>query len=319
LIVKRFLRIYTFLFQSPSAFRILSAALLCFCGSVAWSQEPAIKPAYWILYERANAMMAQREFGQALQLYKEAVSSAGIFPEAELGIGDVFFEEGEFDLARDQYEKAYNLRNAFTVPETQYQVLYRLSDLYQSREMYSRMEDALLKVVADDKRFSDPGSDKLKSQIEKNYREKGIDHMLFLYQFSVPFAEAAHSRLGLFYYRSGRYGQSVQQLLYAVLYRAAELNGALHDMDVDYQFQTLSDMLAAVGSHKELASFVSTSGLFADLYYLAGSSYASGLPTHAVEIWKIIASSKIAGTYASLSARQLKAPWTERLIGPPRK
>jgi predicted negative regulator of RcsB-dependent stress response len=63
-------------------------------------------------------------------LYKDAIASSGIFPEAEIGIGDIFLEEGEFSLARDQYEKAYNSRNEFRIADTQCEVLYKLASLY---------------------------------------------------------------------------------------------------------------------------------------------------------------------------------------------
>ncbi len=299
--------------------KIVSRALIGLCFAVilvesSAAQSTAGKPADWILYERANAMAAQHEYGQALQLYKEAISSAGIFPEAEIGIGDVFFEEGEFTLAKDEYEKAYNLRNAFKITETQYEVLYKLASLYEAREMYKQMEDSLLKIVADDKRLSGASGERLRKQIDINYRDKGLDRTLFLYQFNVPFAADAHSKLGWFYYRSGRYDQAMHELLYAVIYRASEINASLREADIDYQFSTLADMLSAVGRDKALSAFVSSGGLIKDLYYLAGSSYQT-YPAHAVLIWKLISGTKLSGKYASLAARQLKAPWTEKLLG----
>jgi Tetratricopeptide repeat len=298
----------------PSMRRVLVVAILALSGSMLFAQVSEDRTRDWILYEKANAMIAQHEYGLALELYKEAISAAGIFPEAEIGIGDVLFEEGEFRLARDQYEKAYNLRNAFRVSSMQYDVLYKLADLFENQQMYKKMEDTLLKVVSDDKRFSAPESARLKDQIERNYLEKGIDRVLFLYQFNVPFATEAHSRLGWFYYRSGRYTQAVQQLLYALVYRAEEINAALHDTDVDYQFTTLAGMLEAVDASKRLSSYLADSNFFKDLYYLAGSSYVAGYPTHAVQVWKLIAASKMSGRYAALAARQLKKPWTESLL-----
>jgi hypothetical protein len=73
-------------------------------------------------------------------------------------------------------------------------------------------------------------------------------------------------------------------------------------------------MFLAVERDKALLAFVSAGGLIKDLYYLAGSSYQT-YPAHAVLIWKLIAGSKLSGKYASLAARQLKAPWTEKLLG----
>jgi len=295
--------------------QFIRIVFLLFCGSTVFAQTSINKSDEWILYERANALAAQHEYGQALQLYKEAISASGIFPEAEIGVGDIFFEEGEFDLAKAQYEKAYSLRNGFRISEMQYEVLYKLADLYEARTMYKPMEDALLKIASDDRRFAAPESSRLRGQIEKNYFEKGLDHVLFLYQFDVAFAAEAHSRLGWFYYRSGRYSQAVQELLYALIYRTTEIDSFLHDRDVDYQFKTLADMLASVEASKSLSAYVTGSSFFRDLYYLAGSSYAGGYPNHATDIWKIVAASRLSGKYADLSARQLRRPWTEKVIG----
>jgi hypothetical protein len=253
-----------------------------------------------------------------LQLYKEAISYTGIFPEAEIGIGDVFFEEGEFQLALDQYNKAYTLRNAFRISDSKYMVLYKLSDLYQSKDMYSEMEDTLIKIEADDQKFSGTDSSRLRTQIWKNYMTKGLDRTLFLYQFEVPFAQQAHSRLGWFYYRSGLYEHAAQELLFAVIYNAVEMNESLHDRDVDYQFSTLAEMISAIRSNKEISAFATTAGFLKDLYYLAGASYAAGYPERAVQLWKLISESKIEKTYSSLAARQLKSPWVEKVLGPGR-
>jgi tetratricopeptide (TPR) repeat protein len=297
---------------------LMAALAVLLCGGLASGQSANGGADDWILYERGNAMFAQREYGRALQLYAEALSTAGIFPEAEVGIGDVYFEEGEFRLAREQYEKAYSQKSAFRIADTQYEVLYKLADLYQNENMYNRMEDSLLKIVADDKQFSDPSSERLKNQIQKNYTTKGIDHTLFLYQFDAPFAQVAHSRLGLFYYRSGRYEQAILELLYSVIYNATQINAILHSRDFDYQFTTLADMLSAIKGKKELAQHVAGSSLFRDLYYLAGASYAAGFPAHATQIWKLVSASTIAGNYSDLAARQLKAPWVEKVLGPGR-
>ena len=297
---------------------LMAALVLVVPGSVFGQDKPPDQKAdqaNWILYERANAMAAQREFGQALQLYKEAISQGGRFPEAEVGIGDVYFEEGELDLARQQYEKAYNLRSAFNIADSKYDVLYKLGGLYESQEMFRLMEDSLAKIVTDDKKYGDPASAYLKAQVERNYLERGIDHTLLLYQISVPFAQQAHSKLGWFYYRTGRFTQAISHLLYSVVYVTKDIEDYLHDQDVEFGFSSLSDLMTMVDRDKRAASYVSGSSYFKDIYYLAGSSFAAGYPTHATLLWKLLAASRSSGQYAQLAARQLKAPWTERLLG----
>ena len=293
---------------------LVVVAVLSLPGSGFAQQQPN-QQANWILYERANAMAAQREYGQALQLYKEAISQGGIFPEAEVGIGDVYYEEGELNLARQQYEKAYNLRKAFNVADSQYIVLYKLARLFEGQESFRLMEDALLKVVADDTKYSDPANLYLRGQIEKNFLEKGIDHTLLLYQMSVPFAEQAHSKLGWFYYRTGRYAQAVSHLLYAVAYQSRDIEDYLREADVNFQYKSLADLMGSIDGDKRLPGYVAGTDFFKDLYYLAGAAYASGYPAHAVQLWRLLAATRSSGTYAQLSSRQLKSPWTEKLLG----
>ena len=269
----------------------------------------------WLLYEQGNASFARNEYGEALQQYKDAIGVAGIFPEAEMAIGDVYKAEGEFGLAQIQYEKAYNLNKAFYVASSRYDVLYKLARLFEDQELYKLMEDRLVTIVEDDKHFQETPNLQMRTQVERNYLEKGLDHVLLLYNFSDPFATDAHSKLGWFYYRTGRYSQAVSHLLYSTVNRVSQINGYLREADVDYQFSTLQDMLTAVQKSPDLKSFVSGGDLYKDLYYLAGSTYANGYPEHAVTLWRLIASFPEAGTYQGLSRKQIRTPSVEPLIG----
>jgi tetratricopeptide (TPR) repeat protein len=269
---------------------------------------------YWLLYEQGKTAADQREYGRALQLYKAAIEGAGIFPEAEAAIGDVFMAEGEASLAQRQYEKAYDLRKSFYIPENQYDILYKLANLFEMQQQYKQMEDTLNRIVGDDKRFQETLNQRLRTQLEKNYLEKGIDRVLVLYNFDDTFATAAHAKLGWFYYRTGRYMQSVSQLLYAVIYRVSQVERSLKEHDVDYAYSTLGEFLAAVESDAELSAYASSSGLFSDLYYLAGSTFKYGYPKHATSLWKALSASGAAGQFKGLSAQQLKRPFTEPLL-----
>jgi tetratricopeptide (TPR) repeat protein len=269
---------------------------------------------YWLLYEQGNTAASQKEFGKALQLYKSAIEGAGIFPEAEAAIGDVYLEEGESSLAQRQYEKAYDLRKSFYIPDQQYDILYKLANLFEMQRLYKQMEDTLNLIIADDKRFQETPNQRLRTQLEKNYTEKGLDRVLVLYNFEDSFAAAAHAKLGWFYYRTGRFSQSVPQLLYSVVYRLSQVQRERKERDADYEFSNLGELLAAVDANPELRTYASSTGLFKDLYYLAGSTFIVGYPRHSSSLWKILAAIPSAGQFKDLSARQLKKPFVEPLL-----
>ena len=299
--------------------RVPIGKLACLLVLCLFLTAPAIfsadqKTAYWLTYEQGNAAIAKKEFGQALQLYKEAVSQAGIFPEAEMAIGDVYLEEGEWELARRQYEKAYNERNAFYVPNSRYDVLYKLASLFESQELYNQMEDDLGLIIADDKSYAETATSRLRTQVEKNYFEKGIDRVLLLYTFEDTFAAAAHSKLGWFYYRTGRFSPSVSHLLYSVLYHVSQIKTYLEESDAEYQFSTLEELLASTQRSKELLDYATAVGLFKDLYYLAGAAYAVGYPQHSLMLWNLLSNIPSAGIYQDLSKKQAKSPWIEPLL-----
>jgi tetratricopeptide (TPR) repeat protein len=287
-------------------------AFLVFCQAAMGEEKPSRA---WYAYEAGNASLARKEYGQALKYYKDAIELAGQFPEAEMGLGDVYLAEGEFAIARSQYEKAYNLRNGFDIADSKYDVLYKLARLFENQELYKLMEDRLTAIASDDRHFAETQTSQLRTMVEKNYLSKGLDHVLVLYGFNDAFSTNAHSKLGWFYYRTGRFSQSISHLLYATISRVNQVNIYLRESDVDYQFTTLQDMLSAVTTNPELASYVAASDFFKDLYYLAGATFANGYPAHAVAAWKLIAGQAGAGMYQELSRKQLRKPFIEPLLG----
>jgi len=292
-------------------------ALVCVCVFVLAFVVPSFADSsnqFWLLYEQGNAAASQREFGQAMQFYKDAVQGAGIFPEAESAIGDIYREEGEADLAQRQYEKAYDERKSLYVPEEQYEILYKLAGLFEIRQAYKQMEDDLNRIVADDKKFQDTQAQHLRGQVEKNFLEKGLDRVLTLYSFQDSFSARAHSKLGWFYYRTGRYALAISHLLYSVVDRTSVIRDALKERDVDYEFSTTEALLASIEQTADLRTYAQSAGLYADIYYLAGSLFANGYPAHARTLWTLLTRAPSAGQYRDLALRQMRKPFIEPLL-----
>ncbi len=290
---------------------IFVIAAILFVNSNMHIYGQSTKPPYWLLYDQGNAFMDAKEYGSALLKYQEAIAKAGVFPEAEMAIGDIYREEGEIDLAIRHYIKSYNLRNSFYIAESKYDALYKLSRIYEEQRQYRQMEDSLQTIVKDDKGFNQPATSHLRDQIESNYYAKGLDFVLKLYRFTDLFPESAHSKLGWFYYKTGRFKHSMIHLLYSLIYKAGEASLHFASKDIDYQFTTLRDLLLLSESDKEISIYLGEVDIYKDLYYLAGSVFSEGYPEHSSEIWKLLSGLKSAGKYSDLSLKQLKSPWIE--------
>ena len=249
--------------------------------------------------------------GTINELWAHRDDLSAVMPEAEAAIGDIYRAEGETRLAEKQYERAYNLRNALAIPAGKYDILLRWAGLYEDQEQYNAMESKLLMVVADD-RWS--RGEQLPLQVERNYVDKGLDHVLSLYRFDSVFAAAAHSRLGWFYCRTGRYPQAVRSLLNAVVIQVSDVSEFLKRKDPDMAVTGLESFLNAALRDRETRSWIETSSLFADLYYLSAAAWELGHPLRAQSVWKTLSSVKEAGKYADLSRRQLVKPFREPFL-----
>jgi tetratricopeptide (TPR) repeat protein len=265
----------------------------------------------WILFEKGKLAYQKRDYGVAMKLFQDSVQKSALFPEAEVAIGDIYYLEGEFSLAEMQYQKAYRIKNAFYVPEDKYSVLLKLSSLHESQEKYSAMEEDLLAIIADDSYYTDPKWAQLRSQIEDNFYRKGLDHVLKLYQFESFFAIQAHAKLGWFYYKTGRIGNSIQHSLFALIAIKSQLMSALRSRDSDFEFDTLSAIFQIERGSKEITEYLVSTDAFRCLYYLAGSVWSTSYSGRAMEIWKLLSVTSQAGNYADLSKKQLKKPWIE--------
>lgn len=290
---------------------ILLASIALLHAESSSSSGPAA--AAWLLYEQGRKWSSQGELGKALQSYRNAILAAGVMPEAEAAIGDIYRAEGEFQLAVRQYERAYNLRNALRIPAEQYDILYRWASLYEDQEMYEPMERKLLLIVAGDTYHR---GEQLPIQVERNYIDKGLDHVLVLYRFDSYFAIAAHSRLGWFYYRTGRYLQAVRHLLYAVILQVSDVADFLKQRDAAAAITSLDGFLAQVVRYRESRSWLEGASLPSDLYYLSAAAWELGHPVRAQSVWKTLANLKEAGKYSDLSRRQLLKPFREPFLEP---
>jgi len=50
-----------------------------------------------------------------------------VMPEADVAIGDVYFYQGDYPLPERQYQKALEMKAAFTIPGFSYEILYAAS------------------------------------------------------------------------------------------------------------------------------------------------------------------------------------------------
>ena len=132
------------------SFLLLSTPFILFPQDIDMGKAPP-----WLLMELGEKAFREKEFGEALVLFREAKKRMGVYPEADLWIGLVFEADAEIELAVKQIERAYADRNQLYIIAEKYTILYKLAELYRMQADNSSFENRLSLIIDDDTDFAD--------------------------------------------------------------------------------------------------------------------------------------------------------------------
>lgn len=239
----------------------------------------------WLLMELGEKAYGEKEFGEALTLFREVKRREGVYPEADYWIGLVFEADAELGLAIEQLKAAYRDRNQLYTLDDKYTILYKLADLYVRNGDYLSYEETLKLIIADDEEFNAVRMEVLVRVLQ----EKGLDSLLKLYRFGSDYSINAHLHLGAFLHESGRNPQSINHLLFAVITIFSRSIEFLRNEDPDYTFEDTGSFFDFANEFEELGSYFTSTGHFQGIYLLAKAFDETGHSVLARSLWKVVA------------------------------
>jgi tetratricopeptide (TPR) repeat protein len=255
------------------------------------------------------------EYGRAIRQFRLALEKQPVFPEATAAIGRAYEMDRSFDLAERYYLEALSRSAQLYVPEDKYAISYDLAALYAVEGRSKDYIDVLSRVINDHPLSADIAENRqLKASYLRTLRDDGIDRLLTLFRMPLDFAHRAYSESGIFHLKSQRYGVAVLHLSVAVIQVVSTVVEEIRRTDLDYEYESLAEILALIGESDELMEFANRSNAFSSLYYLAAALFGDRSLVAAGEIWTALAESPIAGPYQRRSRLQLESPEAEPII-----
>ncbi len=277
-----------------------------------FGQLPTGTPS-WVYYQEGRRLFDQGEFGRALVSYRKAIETQPEqkFPEAELGIGMVYEREGESALAIQHLEQAVAQRKLFYIPENYYTALYELAGIYKRQQNYRDYENALVSIVEDDAKFSNPELAISRPAYRNTLEQDGLNKLVLLYRLSDDFSLTAHLDLGIFYVSTGKYSDAADNLLFSTLKIISQAITAYLAIAPDYQFTTMTDFLDRVRKIPDIEDYLSNRQLYQSLYFLAAAMYGQNFASRAREIWQLVAGRQEAGPWQARARSRVLHPRLE--------
>ncbi len=269
----------------------------------------------WLKMEVGKKAFREREFGTAATIFRKLIESETVYPEAEIWLAAVFEAEGEFGIAEMQYLKALDLKGSLYILEEEISIKYKLAEIYRITGQYGKYELLLLDILEGDDNYSSSSNLTYLNAMLRTLRSSGLNKLVELYRPANKMTLNAHSAAGIFYYKTGRYSESVLHLMLSVLTPFTILNDELLGDDPDYRFISADSVLRNSLNDDRLSEYIDTSGLFKNLYYLAAALYAGNKMDEAREIWRIVYTRPDSGIWNEKAMRQYYNPYIEPLIG----
>lgn len=293
--------------------RVVSIILLlalAATGAVSQETEPP-----WLVIERAERLMIGREFGLAIQSFRQALQLSPENPQALFGLGRAYKAVGDPVVAEEYFARALARRAAFEVPATALLVRYERADVYRTRRDFGTYERELFAIIEED---PIPEDAILPEDVRVVIARRGLDRLLVLYRLEESGATRARGMLAEHLVGLGRYDGAAEQAAIAVLQAFTTLIDAVRHRDPTYEFETVDDLWARARRLPEADEYLATSNLYHDLYFLAAAFWGEG-ERAAFDLWRTLAVLDPDRRWGERAARQLADPQPEPLLIPMRE
>ncbi|MCL2880134.1 MAG: hypothetical protein FWF29_07810, partial [Treponema sp.] len=289
-------------------------------------------------YDKAAAALDEAYYRYPKADYKNSASAVldtlgklKDYPEAEYWIGEVYYTEGELDLALAQYQKALDLSALSEQKSFRTDILYKIAGVYKIKQNYNDMERVLLQILEKDTLWSsgDVADISVKtSQIAaqnafarnamtKTLETEGIDRFLSLYRYDNTEVEQAHRLLGLYYYASGRHSRAQEHLMYAFLIQNSVIISELIHNEFDYSFNGLDELFTRIARYPAITGYIDSVDYYKTAYYLGCGLYGNGKTAAARSMWSFLQACAPAGEWQNRSRSQLGSPRLDPAIQMP--
>lgn len=293
----------------PLAAWLLAAVLLTgvTTGANAKPDEPKDLPS-WVLLGQSRQLMAEKKYGEAVVLLRQAIARRGVYPEAELELAHILGINGDLRIKEKQLERALDQAGLLGVREDKYNLLYQLAEvrgLLEKPGLPFRGDaqvQVLMKILEDDQVFHGKQGTRNgetatvlasynRALFERQNGPQGLDRVLFLHRAPLTFSLKAHQQLGRIYLDNHAYEKAVNHYLFALTGIFSRTLDLVEEIDRGYEHKSLLDLFnedpakgeVILGNGRRLASdpdfgalnkfkpvreYLEASGAWESLYYL---------------------------------------------------
>lgn len=246
-------------------------------------------------------------FGNSFEGLLSWLEGAAVLPEADVFTGLVYETDGESEMALSFYERAWESRDFFDVPDDKITLAYKMADLAAFSGNLGAQENYLLLALADDPLFGTPGNESQALLAMMRTAQEDISppqgsasgvtaaaqavspafvKFFTLYRNDNPKALKAYRDLASLYLETSG---SVERALPAAVLSAVTaftlLENAVRECEFDYSFSSFGDTVLRASRHPEIEAWAAENKIWDSLLQLGYALMQAGSRDFAMNLW----------------------------------
>lgn len=216
------------------------------------------------------------------------------FPEADQMFGNIYYIEGDYDLAKRYYNSAWNNRNLLDVPEEQFHILYQLAELSYLERDEIAYEEYLTAIVRDDAYFNNPNLQDSMLHIISLKRKGSADNLFNLFRTDHYMMMDAYVKLAEIYEKNERIKDALYMRSLAAITGFTRMYTIVARRAPDYYYRGLEGFFERAANYSDVISWAAEKGVWQNFNSLSFLAEKNGYTVFAEELSQIINNIQIA-------------------------
>lgn len=217
------------------------------------------------------------------------IKSQEQYPECYKLIGDIYKLEGEYSLAEDYYQKAWDNSLVLDVPDEKYEILYLMAELSRLTGDYEKMEVRLLNINSKDSLETRAILLKSMSSLIKKDGPGTLEKFFQMYRFDDFYSLNAFCQLAEYYESKGEIEKALSFSALAVITGFTKIENVIAKRDINYEYKSISDFLEDVQNYQDLVSWGDKNNIWKSFDLLCELSSQIGGKNFSIELLRVLA------------------------------
>lgn len=230
-------------------------------------------------------------FDDSISNLLDFVKSRENYPEIDFLLSEVYFFEGEYNLAKQYLNVAYDNSALLDIPDVKFDILYSLAEISFVNDDYENYEKYLTMVTQGDKELEESGlGNALLRTIDTN-DTGSVEKFFSLYRAKNRRMLKAYEKLSEVYEYSGKHEKALMTIAFAALTSFTEIYNVVKERNINFTYTGTIALFKEASRYDDIVSWGIENDVWKCFYLLAEYADKRGRNTFATTLYTVIATS----------------------------